>query len=71
MKPITILVAAGIAAVALSTPAGAADRSRAMEQHMRLMEQGNPGMQRMMELMQQGNPGMAAMMDAPPMTEMP
>lgn len=49
----------------------AADRSQAMEQHMRLMDAGNPGMERMMELMEAGNPGMRAMMAAPPFQEQP
>lgn len=58
--------AAALLLVAVSGSALAADKSAAMEQHMRLMEEGNPGMERMLELMGAGNAGMERMMDAPP-----
>jgi len=67
MKRILLLapLAAVLLVAALAGGAIAADRSAAMEQHMRLMDTGNPGMMRMMELMDAGNPGMDAMMRAP------
>lgn len=77
MKRITIICSLAIASVVTATAATAAspvDRAapaQAMEQHMRLMQAGNPGMERMMELMRAGNPGMAAMMSTPPMTTTP
>lgn len=64
------IVALGIVALLTVTAAGtaiAADDSAAMEQHMLLMDQGNPGMNRMMELMGEGNAGMHRMMDALPL----
>lgn len=64
-----LAVTAGIVLVG-SAPGQAADRSQAMEQHMRLMAEQNPGMARMMELMEAGNPGMEAMMRTHPF-EMP
>lgn len=65
LRTLTALaVAILLVAVAVGS-ALAADRSAAMEQHMRLMEEANPGMERMMELMAD-NPGMERMMDAPP-----
>lgn len=57
----------GVLLVPLAGGALAADRSQAMDQHMRLMETDNPGMERMMELMDAANPGMERMMDAPPL----
>lgn len=68
MKRITLmsLPAAAMLVVSVAGSAFAANRSAAMEQHMRLMEDGNPGMERMMELMDAGNAGMERMMDAPP-----
>lgn len=65
-----VLLMGGSIAMAPATTQ-AADRSRAMDAHMRLMQAGNPGMDRMMELMAQGNPGMSAMMSAPPFQGMP
>jgi hypothetical protein len=41
--------AAALLAIATGGSALAADRSGAMEQHMRLMDAGNPGMERMMD----------------------
>lgn len=65
----TALISASATAllvVALAGPAFAADSSAAMVQHMRLTQNGNPGMDRMMELMDAGNAGMQQMMDAAP-----
>lgn len=67
MRLRSALAVLGAAGVFAASPASAADDSRAMEQHMRLMAGGNPGMARMMELMEAGNPGMARMMQAPPL----
>lgn len=68
MKRITLmsLSAAAMLVVSVAGSAFAANSSAAMEQHMRLMEDGSPGMERMMELMDAGNAGMERMMDAPP-----
>ena len=62
------LVGGMAAALALSAaPAGAADNSKAMEQHMRLMAAGNPGMMQMMV----APGGMGRMDQAPPFDQMP
>ena len=66
-RTIVALTAAALLTLTLAASAIAADRSAAMQQHMRLMDQGNPGMNRMMELMGEGNAGMHRMMDAPPL----